>query len=116
MKDFSRLKKYLAAEKSGGWGWMAKYEDELMHGEINYASLVGHYSGLLSDALSLIPPAILEHVDEISVNRKANAALRTLTQAAKAMPESPHTPSQIALDDAIEAAEEVMKEVTNDMD
>ena len=38
-------------------------------------------------------------------------ALRVLIIAAKAMPESPHTPSQMALDDAIEAAEEVMKEV-----
>ena len=38
-------------------------------------------------------------------------ALRTLITAAKAMPEHSHTPAQMALDDAIEAAEEVMKEV-----
>ena len=111
MKDFSRLKKYLAAKKSGGWGWKAKYEDELMHGQINYASLAGHYSGLLSEALSLIPSAILEHIDEINVNHEANAALRTLIQAAKSMPEHPYTPAQNALDDAVEAAEKVVGEV-----
>ena len=38
-------------------------------------------------------------------------ALRTLIQTAKAMPENPHTPSQMALDDAVEAAEKVVGEV-----
>ena len=39
------------------------------------------------------------------------SALRTLITAAKSMPENPHTPSQMALDDAIEAAEKVVGEV-----
>ena len=42
---------------------------------------------------------------------KLQTALRTLIEAAKAMPENPHTPSQNALDDAVEAAEKVVGEV-----
>ena len=38
-------------------------------------------------------------------------AVQKLRAAAKAMPEHSYTPAQMALDDAIEAAEEVMKEV-----
>ena len=51
-----------------------------------------------------------------SEKNQLQAALRTLIQAAKAMPEHSYTPAQMALDDAIEAADEVMKEATNDMD
>ena len=46
-----------------------------------------------------------------SENKQLYAALRTLIQAAKSMPEHPYTPAQNALDDAVEAAEKVVGEV-----
>ena len=55
---------------------------------------------------------MIEENNELIANNKAiRTALRTLITAAKSMPENPYTPSQMALDDAVEAAEEVMKEV-----
>ena len=65
---------------------------------------VATYTTSCPDAVQIIK-LINHEADQVK------SALRTLIQAAKAMPEHSYTPAQMALDDAIEAAEEVMKEV-----
>ena len=54
---------------------------------------------------------MLKALNKVGLQDARERALKALIQAAKSMPEHPYTPAQMALDDAVEAAEKVVGEV-----
>lgn len=65
MRNFKQLKKYMK-HNTGEAGWRNQYDDKIAgqkDGSINWPYLAGHYNSLLDDALSLIPPAFLEEMN-----------------------------------------------------
>lgn len=61
------LNDYVCA-RDGSFGCVTRYDArimaELSPGEPNYAILAGHYHALLTDALSLLEPAVLSTIRE----------------------------------------------------
>lgn len=64
---YDDLRKYLDARRKGGFGWLARFDQEVCGGgEIDMAVLYGHRCALLDAVLDLIPERLLREAIDVA--------------------------------------------------
>ena len=69
----TRLQRYLAARRAGGWGWRPRYEEAEAPNE-TAAWFAGHYTALLEEMIGYLGQDTAERLVEAHADVEAAAA------------------------------------------